>query len=54
MDWCRCCHLPDEKGFKIGYEYQWIYIIDSIIVINEKDEEIIFDEYTFLRYFTKL
>lgn len=54
MNRCRCCNIPAESDFQIDSEYQWEYIIDGIIVINEKGKKIFFDEYTFLRYFTKL
>lgn len=39
MNWCRCYNLPDKEDFQICSEYQWEYIIDGIIVINEKGKK---------------
>ena len=54
MDKCRCHHLPKEGSFKAGVEYKYSYIIDGIIVIDDNGNRFVFNDYTFLWYFTKL
>ena len=54
MNKCLCHHLPAKGSFKIGAEYLWIYIIDGIKVTDDNGDFVSFDEYTFLRYFTKV
>ncbi len=54
MDKCKCHHIPKEGCFQIGAEYEYSYIIDGIIVIDENGNMFVFNDYTFLWYFTKL
>ena len=54
MDKCRCHHIPKEGSFIVGAEYAYSYIIDGIIVIDDNGNRVVFNDYTFLWYFTKL
>ena len=51
---CRCHHIPKEGCFQIESEYEYSYIIDGIIVIDDNGNRFVFNDYTFLWYFTKL
>ena len=51
MNQCICYKLPAKKDFIVGNEYEWTYVIDGIIVINEKREQCYFREIEFMWYF---
>ena len=53
MGTCVCCNLPPKGEFLIGKEYPWQYIIDGIVVKDEKGIEFDFNEIIFLIYFKK-
>ena len=54
MNKCLCRHLPAEGKFKVDNEYQCIYVIDGIKVIDDNGDFVSFDEYTFLWYLKKV
>ncbi len=53
MNLCKCHHIPPEGVFIQGNTYCWEYIIDGIVVSDEKDNRITFNDMTYLWYFTK-
>ena len=54
MNLCKCHHVPPKGVFIKQNTYYWEYVIDGVAVIDENDNKLIFDDITFLWYFTKL
>ena len=54
MNLCKCHHVPPTGVFNKEKIYYWEYVIDAVAVTDENDNKVIFDEITFLWYFTKL
>ena len=50
---CICYELPEQGNFFLGKQYMWGYVIDGIIVKDEDDVKILFDEIKWLWYFQK-
>lgn len=50
---CKCHNIPSEGKFTVGNIYDWSYVIDAIYVIDDDGEEVFFNDYTFLCYFSK-
>ena len=53
MNLCKCHHIPPEGVFIQGNTYCWEYIIDGIVVSDEHNNKIVFNDMTYLWYFTK-
>ena len=54
MNLCKCHHVPPTGVFIKQKTYCWEFVIDGIVVTDENDDKLIFDDITFLWYFTKL
>lgn len=48
---CTCYEQPEQGKFLVGKQYMWDYVIDGIIVKDEDDVKILFDEIKWLWYF---
>ena len=53
MEKCKCYYLPMDGDFIIDNIYNWSYTIDGILVTDENNKEIYFDEIKFLWFFQK-
>ena len=50
---CICYEQPEQGKFLIGKQYMWYHVIDGIIVKDEDEAKILFDEIKWLWYFHK-
>ena len=51
---CKCHNIPSEVKCTVGNIYDWSYVIDELYVIDDRGDNVFFNDFTFLWYFNKL